>query len=78
MRIAYTDLLQEENPYGVFRALPPRRQCPHCQQSLLDLLMKRVNWQFRNFYKMFAVYIADGLHLQPTHKSYFLVPQLMT
>ena len=26
------------------RCLDDGRQCPHCRQSLLNLLMKRVNW----------------------------------
>ena len=56
------------------RCLGDGRQCPHCRQSLLDLLVQRVYPRFRDFYKkMVAIHIADGGHIQPrlNHKWNF-------
>ena len=53
------------------------RHCPHCQHSLLELLLARVDWRFRDFYRMmFTIHINDGGHVQPRlkHKWNFLEP----
>ena len=52
-------------------------RCPHCQQTLLNLLLQKVHPRFRNFYNtMFTIHINDGGHLQPRqmHKWNFLEP----
>ena len=50
-------------------------RCPHCRQHVLDLILARVNWRFRDFYrKMFTIHINDGGHIQPggRHHLFFI------
>ena len=50
-------------------------RCPHCRQHVLDLILARVNWRFRDLYrKMFTIHINDGGHIQPggRHHLFFI------
>ena len=59
------------------RCLGDGTKFSHCRQSLVEILLRRVNWRFQDFYrKMFNIYIADGGHLLPgnRHAWNFLEP----
>ena len=59
----------------IVKCLDNGTRCPHCRQHVLDLILAKVHWKFRDFYrKMFTIYLNDGGHIQPggKHQLYFL------
>ncbi|MCV6574138.1 MAG: hypothetical protein OIF58_00220 [Cohaesibacter sp.] len=59
----------------IVKCLDNGTRCPHCRQHVLDLVLAKVHWKFRDFYrKMFTIHINDGGHIQPggKHQLYFL------
>ena len=53
----------------LIRCLGDGTRCPHCQQTLIEILLKRVNWRFKDYdRKMLTIWIADGGHLLPGNK----------
>ena len=51
------------------RCLGDGTHCPNCRQSLVEILLKSVNWRFKDYdRKILTIFIADGGHILPGNK----------
>ena len=61
----------------LIRCLEDGTRCIHCGHTLLEILLERVHWCFKDYdRKMLSIWIADGGHLLPRnqHAWNFLEP----